>query len=75
MISKLNGQSYEIPERLTVGVRLGQGFKAFVADGNKKCQIKICRFVDGKEEKTAVKKESDTKRDKKIPHKHVPHKK
>ncbi|BCR35195.1 HU family DNA-binding protein [Mariniplasma anaerobium] len=65
MTSKLNGQTYEIPERLTVKVRLGQGFKAFVADGNGKMPDKICRFVDGKEvkevAKTTVKKKEPKK--------------
>jgi len=51
MKSKLDGNEYQVPERMTIRAKLGLGFKAFVADGNGKMPDKICRFVDGKEEK------------------------
>ena len=48
MNSKLTGLRYDIPERLTINTRLGQGFKAFVSNGGAKMPDKICRFVDKK---------------------------
>jgi hypothetical protein len=62
MKSKLDGNEYQVLERMTIRAKLGLGFKAFVADGNGKMPNKICRFVDGKEDKVSppVKKSKKT---------------
>lgn len=41
--SPLNGQEYELPEHKSIGVRLGEGFKARVAE--KSMPRKLCRTV------------------------------
>ena len=41
--SPLNGEVYEIEEHTSIGVRLGEGFKARV--GNKNMPRKMCRSV------------------------------
>ena len=46
--SHLTGETYDVPERMTIRTRLGQGFKVFVADSAHKMPEKICRFVDKK---------------------------
>ena len=46
--SKLDGQLYEVPDRVTIRTSLGQGFKAYVANQEGKMPEKICRFVDKK---------------------------
>lgn len=43
LVSPLNGGSYEIPAHTTVNVRVGEGFKAVVAE--KDMPSKICRSV------------------------------
>ena len=43
MVSPLNGEKYSIPPHKSVGVRVGEGFKAIV--GNRKMPSKICRSV------------------------------
>ena len=43
MVSPLNGEKYTIPSHQSVGVRVGEGFKALV--GNRKMPSKICRSV------------------------------
>ena len=43
LVSPLNGSSYEIPEHRSVGVKVGEGFKAVVA--NREMPSKICRSV------------------------------
>lgn len=48
MKSKLDGQHYEVPDRVTIKASLGQGFKAYVANQEGKMPEKICRFVDKK---------------------------
>ncbi|MBU1142088.1 MAG: HU family DNA-binding protein [Firmicutes bacterium] len=48
MKSKLNGENYEIPERITVKSKPGLGFRVFVSDQRSKMPNKICRFVDKK---------------------------
>lgn len=51
--SPLTGEIYNIPERMTIRTRLGQGFKVFVADTAHKMPDKICRFVDKKKKAPA----------------------
>lgn len=41
--SPLNGETYDIPEHKSIGVRLGEGFKARVAE--KSMPRKMCRSV------------------------------
>lgn len=41
--SPLNGESYTIPAHVSIGVRIGEGFKALVA--KKTMPSKICRSV------------------------------
>lgn len=48
MKSRLNGEHYEVPDRVTIRTSVGQGFKAYVADREGKMPEKICRFVDKK---------------------------
>lgn len=43
LVSPLNGTSYDIPEHRSVGVKVGEGFKAVVA--NRHMPRKICRSV------------------------------
>ena len=43
-VSPLNGQSYDLPEHKSVGVRIGEGFKARVAERN--MPRKLCRTVE-----------------------------
>ena len=43
MKSPLDGEVYTIPSHTSVGVRVGEGFKALV--GNRKMPSKICRSV------------------------------
>lgn len=42
-VSPLNGQSYDLPAHKSVGVRVGEGFKARVAE--KSMPKKLCRSV------------------------------
>lgn len=42
-VSPLNGQTYDLPEHKSVGVRVGEGFKARVAE--KSMPKKMCRSV------------------------------
>ena len=44
--SPLNGETYELPEHKSVGVRVGEGFKARVAE--KSMPRKLCRTVEKK---------------------------
>ncbi len=41
----LNGKSYDIPDKMRVSVRVGNGFRDYVS-GNKTLPDKLCRFVD-----------------------------
>ena len=43
LVSPLNGESYDIPEHRSVGVKVGEGFKSLVA--NREMPSKICRSV------------------------------
>ena len=43
-ISPLNGMSYDLPEHKSVGVRIGEGFKARVAE--RSMPRKLCRTVE-----------------------------
>ena len=43
LVSPLNGESYDIPEHMSIGVKVGEGFKALVA--NRDMPSKICRSV------------------------------
>ena len=43
LVSPLNGESYDIPEHRSIGVKVGEGFKALVA--NRDMPSKICRSV------------------------------
>ena len=52
MVSRLNGKTYTIPSRITVKLRLGQGFKTYVAGNGQKMPEKLCRFVDEKHSTT-----------------------
>ena len=47
-VSPLNGQSYDLPEHKSVGVRVGEGFKARVAERN--MPRKLCRTVEKRTE-------------------------
>ena len=46
--SGITGETYDVPERIAIRTRLGQGFKVYVADTAHKMPEKICRFVDKK---------------------------
>lgn len=46
--SGITGAIYNVPERIAIRTRLGQGFKVFVSDTQHKMPDKICRFVDKK---------------------------
>jgi hypothetical protein len=46
--SGITGKTYDVPERIAIRTRLGQGFKVYVADTAHKMPEKICRFVDKK---------------------------
>ena len=46
--SKLDGQTYEVPDRVVIKTSLGQGFKSYVTNNGTKMPEKICRFVDKK---------------------------
>jgi len=50
--SPLTGETYEIPKRVTIKTRLGQGFKVYVANTTHEMPEKICRFVDKKKKPT-----------------------
>lgn len=43
LVSPLNGETYNIPEHISVSVKVGEGFKSLVAD--RKMPSKICRSV------------------------------
>ena len=43
--SPLDGKQYSLPEQLIVKVKLGSGFKNYVAEKNNKMPDKICRYV------------------------------
>ena len=43
LVSPLNGECYDIPEHRSVGVKVGEGFKALVA--KRDMPSKICRSV------------------------------
>jgi nucleoid DNA-binding protein len=43
--SPLDGKYYSLPEQLVVKVKLGSGFKNYVAEKNNKMPEKICRYV------------------------------
>lgn len=45
----INGESYDLPTKRGVTVRIGEGFKNYIS-GVKKMPDKICRFVDGNDE-------------------------
>jgi hypothetical protein len=51
MTSKLDGEQYHIPERITIKAKPGLGFKVYVSDQVAKMPDKICRFVDQKDTK------------------------
>jgi hypothetical protein len=46
--SKITGKSHKIPDRNSIRVTLGQGFKVYVSGQKDKMPEKICRFVDTK---------------------------
>jgi hypothetical protein len=45
LISKLDKKEYKVDKRVRVKVKVGQGFKSYVADKGKSMPNKICRFV------------------------------
>ncbi|MCF7930463.1 MAG: HU family DNA-binding protein [Acholeplasmataceae bacterium] len=49
MHSRLDSNTYEVPERTTIRTKVGQGFKSYVSDNSSKMPDNICRFVDRKE--------------------------
>lgn len=51
--SGITGETYDVPERIAIRTRLGQGFKVYVADTAHKMPEKICRFVDKKKKDVA----------------------
>ena len=52
----INGESYELPTKRGVTVRVGEGFKNYIS-GVKKMPDKMCRFVDSNETIVEVKGE------------------
>ena len=50
----INGESYDLPTKRGVTVRIGEGFKNYIS-GVKKMPDKICRFVDGNDELAEMK--------------------
>ena len=50
MKSKLNGQTYDVPERVGVKIRIGQGFKSYLSNPKSTMPNRLCRFVDSKYE-------------------------
>jgi len=50
MKSKLDGKIYNVPEKQSIRLRIGMGFKAFVSNQKHKLPEKICRFVDKKQD-------------------------
>ena len=42
----INGEDYDLKEKKSVSVRVGEGFKAFISGAKAKMPEKICRFVD-----------------------------
>jgi hypothetical protein len=56
LISKLDKKEYKVDKRIRVKVKVGQGFKSYVADKGKSMPNKICRFVkDTKNPPEAIK--------------------
>ena len=45
--SAINGEEYEIPNRVRISIRIGEGFKSYVND-NSKMANRLCRFVEQK---------------------------
>ena len=45
--SAINGEDYEIPNRVKIAIRIGEGFKSYVND-NSKMANRLCRFVEQK---------------------------
>jgi hypothetical protein len=45
LISKLDKKEYKVDKRVRVKIKVGQGFKSYVADKGKSMPNKICRFV------------------------------
>ena len=45
MVSKLDKKEYVIEKRTRIKVKIGQGFKSYVADKGKSMPNRICRFV------------------------------
>jgi|LGVF01.2.fsa_nt_gb nucleoid DNA-binding protein len=45
--SPIDGKVYDIPNKVRISVRLGEGFKSYVND-NSKMANRLCRFVEQK---------------------------
>lgn len=47
--SHINGEEYEVPNRVRVAVRIGEGFKNYINDESRMAN-RLCRFVESKRE-------------------------
>jgi hypothetical protein len=56
LASKLNGKVYEVPDRTTVRVRVGIGFRNYLAQQKALLPNKLCRFVATKFEPNELEK-------------------
>ena len=45
--SPINGEEYNVPNKVSISVRLGEGFKSYIND-NSKMSNRLCRFVESK---------------------------
>jgi hypothetical protein len=54
LASKLNGKLYVVPDRTTVRVRVGIGFRSYLAHQKALLPNKLCRFVASKYEPNEV---------------------